>query len=123
MTHVANMFTHRVVYLTTDAMPSIAEKVEPLIGIHLAAVIILAVDNLRLLRMECQSTFSEPLFERYAQCCGLCLTGAMTNRIVGIALERDGGMIPRHPDVEGIMQEKVRQDRADRPPFAAFLSP
>jgi hypothetical protein len=22
-------------------------------------------------------------------------------------------MIPRHPDVEGIMQEKVRQDRAD----------
>jgi hypothetical protein len=22
MTHVANMFTHRVVYLTTDAMPS-----------------------------------------------------------------------------------------------------
>jgi hypothetical protein len=28
MTHVADMFTHRVVYLTTDAMPSMGDGVD-----------------------------------------------------------------------------------------------
>ena len=28
----------------------------------------------------------------------------MTNRIIGIALERDGGIVPRHPHVEGIVR-------------------
>ena len=44
----------------------IAEEVELLVGILSAPVIILAVDDLRLLRMKRQSTFSEPLLERYA---------------------------------------------------------
>jgi hypothetical protein len=32
MTHVANMFTHPVVYLTTDAMPSSKHIVRPLVA-------------------------------------------------------------------------------------------
>jgi hypothetical protein len=44
----------------------IAEEVKLLVGILSAPVIILAVDDLRLLRMKRQSTFSEPLLERYA---------------------------------------------------------
>jgi hypothetical protein len=33
----------------------------------------------------------------------------------GITLERDGRMVPLHPDVERVMQKEIRQDRAYHP--------
>ena len=39
----------------------------------------------------------------------------MTDDIVRVALERDGGIIPCHPRIEDVMQEQVCQERADDP--------
>ena len=79
------------------------------------STLISAIDDFRLVRMQRQSAISKPRLKSCPQRRGLVFCAAVANRIVGIALERDGGMIPRHPDVEGIMQEQVRQDRADHP--------
>jgi hypothetical protein len=37
----------------------------------------------------------------------------VTNDVVGVALEEDLRIGPRHPHIERIMQEEVRQKRAD----------
>jgi hypothetical protein len=39
----------------------------------------------------------------------------VTNDIIGIPFEHDVRELPRHPPVEGIMQEQVRQQRRDHP--------
>src|SRR5260370_16862614 len=41
----------------------------------------------------------------------------MADRIVGIALERNVRMMLRHPTIEHIMQEEVRQHGADHRPL------
>src|ERR1700688_285196 len=93
----------------------VAEKIELLVAISSAPIIILAVDNLCLLRMKCQPAFSEPHLKRCAQCPRLLLTATMADSIVGIALEGDGRMVPVHPQVERIMQKEIRQEGADDP--------
>lgn len=39
----------------------------------------------------------------------------MADRIVGIPFERNGRMVPRHPNIERVMQKEIRQDWADNP--------
>ena len=67
----------------------IAEDVELLVGVISAPVIILAVDDFRLLGMQPQPAFGEPVLKRCAQ--GLCLISpaAVADRIIGITFERD----------------------------------
>src|ERR1035438_2724861 len=93
----------------------VAEKVELVVTIGPASVIILAVDYFCLLRMKCQPAFSEPLLKRCVQISRLLLTSTMADDIIGIALKRDIRMVPAHPQVERIMQEEIRQEGADDP--------
>src|SRR5215469_16088895 len=88
----------------------IAEEVELLVGVISAPVIILAVDDFRLLRMKCQSAFGEPPLKRCAQCLCLSSTAAVADRIIGITLERDVRMVPPHPPVERVMKKEVGQE-------------
>src|ERR1700722_16500356 len=73
----------------------VAEKIELLVTIGSAPVIILAVDNLRLLRMKRQSAFSEPSLKRCPQVPRLLLTATMADDIIGITLEADIRMVRR----------------------------
>ena len=67
----------------------IAEEIQLLVGVLSASVIILAVDDFRLLGMQPQPAFGEPVLKRCAQ--GLCLisTAAVSDCIIGITFERD----------------------------------
>src|SRR3954452_7131450 len=93
----------------------IAEEVELLVGIVATSVIILAIDDFRLLGMKCQSTFSKPFLKRDAQGRSLFLTATVTDRIVGIALEGNARMVPVHPHIERVMQKKICKDGAYNP--------
>src|SRR4030095_13797375 len=42
-------------------------------------------------------------------------TSAIAEYIVRVSLERNARIIPSHPHIESIVQEEIRQDRADNP--------
>src|SRR5215472_4399045 len=65
----------------------VAEEVELLVGIVSAPVIILAIDDVRLLGMKRQSTFGEPPLKRCAQHLCLLFAPTVTDRIISITLE------------------------------------
>jgi len=91
----------------------VAQKIETGNGIVLTPIVILAVDNLGLLRMELQSTIREALLQRIFQMFGLLPCAAVTNTIIGVPLEGNARIVPLHPRIEGIVQEQVRQQRTD----------
>ena len=93
----------------------IAEEVELMVGVISASVIILTVDDFRLLGMKPQPAFGEPLLKRCAQ--GLCLisTAAVADRIIGITFERDARTVPPHPPVERVMKKEVSQQGTHDP--------
>src|SRR5215467_8397398 len=82
-----------------------AEKVEVDVGEVTLPICILAVDHLRLLRVQHQLADRKAVGNRAPE--RSCLLGAvaMTNNVVGIPLERDVRERPRHPRVERVMQE------------------
>src|SRR6266511_6008275 len=64
---------------------------------RLIAILILAVDDLRLLRMKRQPTVGEPPLQRCVQWLCLLLLATVADHIVGITLERNVRMVPSHP--------------------------
>jgi len=75
-------------------------------------VAILTVDSLCLLRMQLQLAPREPPLNGRFKPLGLSLTLAMHDDIIGIPLEGNVGILPSHPLIERIMQEKIGQQRA-----------
>jgi hypothetical protein len=69
------------------------------------AVGVLAVDHLGLLRVEHQSTLSEPLIENPTQFQGFAFAAAMTDDVIGIPLKRNAGEASVKPHVEHVVQE------------------
>ena len=49
--------------------------------------------------------------------CADC-TATMADRIIGVSLERNVRMVPRHPYVERVVQKEIRQERANDSPYA-----
>src|SRR4051794_23077149 len=94
---------------------SIAEKVELPVGIVPTSVIILAIDDFRLLGMKCQSAFSKPVLKRDAQSRSLLLTATVTDRVVGVTLEGNARMVPVHPHIKRVVQKKICKDGAYNP--------
>src|SRR5271169_770077 len=90
-----------------------AQKVEVDIGEAAAPVHILAVDDLRLLRMQHQLADREAVGNRTPECPRLLGALAVTNDIVRVSLERDMRKGFHHPHVERVMQEQIRQGGAD----------
>jgi hypothetical protein len=75
--------------------------------------LVLAVHDLRLVGMQPQPDLFHPVPDRLDQLPGLTLSDAMHDRVVGIALEADGWILPRQPHIERIVHEQVRQHRRD----------
>src|SRR6267143_613546 len=90
-----------------------AEKVKVDVGKVAAPVDILAVDDLRLLRMQHQLAGRQAVGNRAPECPRLPGALAMTNDVVRVPLERDVRKPPRHPRVERVMQEQVRSQGRD----------
>src|SRR5512132_730113 len=78
-----------------------------------ASVPILAVDDLRLLRMQRKPARGEACVDGLPHRPRFFFASAMTDDVVRVALKRDGGKIPRHPRVERVVQEKIGQRGAD----------
>src|SRR6516225_4103908 len=91
------------------------EKVERLVRKVAPAVRILAVDDLRLLRVQHQLAGREVILQRTPQRPRLFGALAVTNGIVRVPLERNVRIGSRHPRVERIVQEQVCKERADDP--------
>jgi hypothetical protein len=91
------------------------QEVEADVGEVAPPIGILAVDCFRLLRMQHQLAIRHPGLQRLPQGARLGLGTAVTDRIVGITLERNVRELPHHPHVEGVVQEQVCQQRGDHP--------
>src|SRR6266540_5893777 len=76
-----------------------AEKVEVDVGEVAAPVDILAVDDLRLLRMQHQLAGRKAVGNRAPECPRLLGALAVTDDVVRIPLERDARERPRHPHI------------------------
>ena len=87
----------------------VAEKVELLVRVVTPSVVILAIDDLRLLRMQLQPAFSKPPLQHRLQPLRLRFAHAVAEDIISKALERDARMVFHHPPVERIVQEEIRQ--------------
>src|SRR5919201_3459749 len=92
-----------------------AEKVEMDVGEVAPPVHILAVDNLRLLRMQHQLAGRKAVSNRTPECPRLLGALAVTDDVVRVPLEWDARKRPRHPRIERVMQEQVRQQGRDPP--------
>src|SRR6201987_5640072 len=92
-----------------------AEKVKVDVGKVAAPVDILAVDDLRLLRMQQQLAGRQAVGNRAPECSRLLGALAMTNDVVPVPLEQDVRKVPRHPRVERVMQEEICQQGRDHP--------
>ena len=82
-----------------------AEKVKVDVRKVAAPVDILAVDDLRLIRMQHQLAGRKAVGNRAPECPRLLGALAMTNDVVRVPLERDVRKLPRYPHVECVMQE------------------
>jgi hypothetical protein len=86
-----------------------SEKVELIVRVVPSSIIILAVDNLRLLRMKLQLAFLQSCGNRRPNFLGFRLCPAMHDRIIGITLERQIWVMFPHPHVKRVMQEQIGQ--------------
>jgi len=71
----------------------IAQEVEALLWIAVAPVAVLAVDDLRLLRMQLQLAHRKPRFQHLTQLACLCFANTVADGIIGVALKRDIGVV------------------------------
>src|SRR5215210_8379136 len=70
----------------------------------LFTIVILAIHNLCLFRMQCKIVCLHSLFQLCKQVKCFFLTVAVYNNIICISLKRIGSMVFFHPNVKSIMQ-------------------
>jgi hypothetical protein len=87
----------------------IPQKIELLVGIVSSSVIILAVEDFRLLRMYLQAALLEAARDALQDLLRLLLRSAVRHNIICVSLERHIGMRLAHPDVERKVQEDIGQ--------------
>ena len=75
---------------------------------------VLAVDDARLVRMQLQTDLRQASSDRVPDLVGLGLAATVHDRVVAVALERNGRELPGHPRIERVVQEQVREQRGDR---------
>jgi len=85
----------------------IAEKIELLVRIRPSPVIILAIDDLRLLRMKLQPTVLQASGYSRPNLLGLLLRSAMHDGIISETLKRQLRILLRHPPIKSIVQKQI----------------
>jgi len=93
----------------------IAEKVERLVWKFATPGRVLAVDELRLLRVQSELAGCKSDPQATPQRLGLFGASAMADDVVRVSLERNVRVGPRHPRVESIVQKQVHKARACHP--------
>src|SRR5215472_2500801 len=95
--------------LRPPGLKAVPKEVEFLVQEVSTPVIILAVDDLRLLRMKLQSALGKALLQRISEFLRLLFTDAMAESVVGESLERDVRIMLGHPSIERVMEEQICQ--------------
>src|ERR1019366_3059151 len=85
----------------------VAEKIELLVRARPSPVVILAIDDLRLLRMKLQSAFPQTRGYGRPYLLGFHFRSAMHDGIIGETLKRYRWILLRHPSIQGIMQKQI----------------
>src|SRR5664280_1560111 len=98
-----------------------SQKIESLLWMTVQPVRILAVNNLRLLRVQFEFAHRKPGFQRLSQRTRLRFTATVTDDVIGIALKRDVWIVFFHPTIKRIVKEKISQDRAHYSPLRGPL--
>ena len=97
--------------LRSTSTERIPQKVELRMGMLAPSVLILAVDDTRLLRMHLQPTVLEATLDAAQDLLRLLPGPAVRHYIIRIALERNIRMRTTHPLVERQVQEDISQKR------------
>ena len=85
----------------------VAQKIELLIRIRPPPIIILAIDDFRLLRMKLQPTIPQAPGYGRPNLLGFCFRSAMHNGIIGETLKRHVWILLRHPLIKRIVQKQI----------------
>src|SRR5713226_1842743 len=89
----------------------ITQEIQPFLGILAWPVVILAVDDTRLARMDLQPTLREPMSYALQDLLRLRLRSAVRDNIICISLERHARMHTAHPVVEREVQKNIGHQR------------
>jgi hypothetical protein len=76
------------------------------------AVVILAVDDARLLRMEFQTARLQPIPYRFQNLPNLRLTVAVNEAVIGIPLKMHLRIVPPKPIIQCMVKKHIRNDGA-----------
>ena len=77
------------------------------------SIVVFAVDDFRLGRVQLQTAFRESLLQDVEQPACLPLRLAVRNDVIGVAGKRNIRIAPLHPSIEYVMQEQIGQQRAN----------
>ena len=93
----------------------IAQEIKLLLRIIPSPIVILTVDNFRLLQVQLQSTFRKSPFDRHPKSFRFGFAPTVTNPIIGVPLKWNLRILPLHPSIERIMQKEIRKQGTDHP--------
>jgi hypothetical protein len=99
----------------------IAEKVKLLDIVLPSSVLVLAIDELRLLWMQLQLALGEPLLDAPQNCFSLLLRSAVRYRIICVSLEWNDWMRSPHPVIKRQVQKDVGQQGTRDPTLGCSL--
>src|SRR5215469_2651114 len=85
----------------------VAEEIKFLVRIRPSPVVILAIDDLRLLRMKFQPALPQTRGYGCPNLLGFGFRSAMHDGIIGETFKRTLGIPLRHPSVKSIMQKQI----------------
>src|ERR1700750_1149180 len=92
---------------------AISEKIELDVRIRPFAISVLAVDDLGFGWMQFQAALYQARLKFGLEGVGFLLVAAVNQSVIRIPKPRKVRVRPRHPEIERVMQEQVRQNRAD----------
>ena len=75
-----------------------------------------AVDHFGLIGMKFQATVFQPALQPFPDGACLLQAVAMDESVIGVSAKGDARKVSRHPPVERIMKEQVRQQRREDAP-------
>ena len=87
-------------------------------GVLLGPIDVLAVHDPCLARMQFEIAGPKPLPDAVKHVFRLASALAVKHGVVGVPGEPDAGQMPRHPEIERVVQEQVGQDRRHNSPNA-----
>jgi hypothetical protein len=89
------------------------QKVKALVGIVALSVAAFTIDNLCLLQIQFQSTFSQSALDSCQQELGLLLAHTVADYVIGITFKRYFRKMSLHPPIQCIVQKKIGKQSTD----------